>query len=519
MSMSSAPQVVFPQGVKYNSMLPQSVASGKVATRKYYATNSNANFSFASTNEIRIDISADRNTFLNTAQGYLEFNLGVQTQSLTSLDGSSASWIQSLRIQSVGGDIELISNYNLLFTILLQYTSSVSSLVSSNALMGSYRGVNMVPKFGVGLVTPGTVELNSNVFTMDNATVGVGLVNFESSGGRCNINPFDCESISLGTSKTFCIPLVSGFLSGDTYLPMSGKGFTIILNLAQNELLGIYGAAGGTYTISNISYNVPVITITDPTFNQAFEEMFREQQKISFYGQTYKNYVSSVIGSGGQQSVIINDRSRSLNAILCCLRANNVAIPAFNRLALSCRSICQVASWQVRVGDLLFPNQQVDIVANGVSPGQIDGGRADVQYRARGADQDNLNITRAMAEVMKSFRSLHSNLGTGCVSCDNYASDEGLDLALAVSNLPMSSATVLPDRLSHYGMGILGIDFSTYSGDESNISGLDTASNNLNVTLLFNFQTLVGATYETQTFCVCDAIYSLNYDGSYSVNY
>jgi hypothetical protein len=354
---------------------------------------------------------------------------------------------------------------------------------------------------------------------MDNATSGVGLVNFESSGGRCNINPFDCESIQVATSKTFCIPLVSGFLSGDTYLPMSGKGFTIILNLAQNELLGIWAAAGGTYTISNISYNVPVITITEPSFNQAFEEMFRDQGRISFYGQTYKNYVSSVIGSGGQQSVIINDRSKSLNAILCCLRANNVAIPAFNRCALSCRSIAQVASFQVRIGDLLFPNQQIDIVANGVSPGQIDGGRAEVQYRGLGADQPNLNITRAMAEMMKSFRSLHSSLGTGCVSCDNYASDEGLSLTGAISNLPTGSATVGPNLLSHHGMGLLGIDFSTYSGDDSNVSGIDTASNNLNVTLLFNFQTLANATYETQTFCVCDAIYSLNYDGSYSANY
>lgn len=517
MSIQMPSSVAFPQGVKYNSMLPQAVAQGKVATRKYYATNSNSNFSFASTNEIRIDISADRNTFLNTAQGYLEFNLGVQGQTLVSLDGSAASWIQQLRIQSLGGDIELISNYNLLFTILLQYTSSVSSLVSSNALMGSYRGVNMMPRFETGPSV--TTELTSNVFTMDNATAGVGLVNFESSGGRCNINPFDCESIVAASSKTFCIPLVSGFLGGDTYLPMSGKGFTIILNLAQNELLGKWDASVGTYTISNISYNVPVISITDPQFNQAFEEMFRDQKRISFYGQTYKNYVSSVIGSGGQQSVIINDRSKSLNAILCCLRANNVAIPAFNRLALSCRSISQVASFQCRIGDLLFPNQQIDIVANGVSAGQIDGGRAEVQYRGLGADQPNLNITRAMAEVMKSFRSLHSSLGTGCVSCDNYASDEGLSLTGATSNLPTGSATVTANLLSHHGMGLLGLDFSTYSGDDSNVSGIDTASNNLNVTLLFNFQTLVGASYETQTFCVCDAIYSLNYDGSYSANY
>ena len=67
MSIQMPYSVSFPQGVKYNSMLPQAVAQGKVATRKYYATNSNSNFSFASTNEIRIDISADRNTFLNTA--------------------------------------------------------------------------------------------------------------------------------------------------------------------------------------------------------------------------------------------------------------------------------------------------------------------------------------------------------------------------------------------------------------------------------------------------------------------
>ena len=509
--------VPFPEGVKYNSKLPQAVASGRVANRKYFATNSNSVFSYSTTNEIRIDVNADRNTFLNTAQGYLEFNLGVQNQSVI-LDGSAASWISQFRIQSLGADVEMISSYNLLFTILLQYTSSVSSLVSSNALMGSYRGVNMVPKFGQGTV--GGVEINSNVFTMDNATAGVGLVNFESTGGRCNINPFDCESISLGTMKTFAVPLISGFLSGDTYLPVgSSKGFTIILTLAQNELLGTYGAAGGTYTISNISYNVPVITITDPSFIQAYDSMFEDQQRISFYGQTYKNSVSSLIGSGGQQTLLVNDRSKSLNGVICALRANNVAIPAFDRCSLSCRTIAQVSSFCIKIGDVQYPQSQIDITANGVSGGQIDGGRADTQYRGLGADQNNLNISRAMAEVMKVFRSLHSSLGTGCVSADNFCSDEGLDLTLAPSNLPMASTTVKADRLSHYGMGILGVDLSCYSGDENNISGIDTASNNLNLSLLFNFQTLVGASYETQTYCVVDAIYSLNYDGSFSAYY
>lgn len=509
----SATTVPFPEGVKYNSKLPSAVASGKVANRKYYATNSNSVFSYSTTNEIRIDVSAERNTFLNTAQGFLEFSLGVQTASLTSLDGSAASWIQEFRIQSLGQDIELISNYNLIYTILLQYTSTVSSLISSNALMGSYRNINMIPTFDS---TPlaGNV-LNGNCFNIQ--STGAVLTNFSSTGGRSNINPFDCASIEFGYAKTFCVPLVSGFLSGDTYLPMAGKGFTIILRLAQDAMLGVYGGAG-TYTISNISYNVPVITITDPVFNQAFEEMFQDQKSINFYGQTYKNSVSAVVGTGGSQSVLVNDRSRSLNAVLCCLRCNNVAIASTTRCALSCRTIAQVSSFQIRIGDQLYPSQQIDIAASAVSGGLIAGGRADVQSRGLGSDQINLNVSRCMAEVMKCFRSLNRDLGTGCVSLDNFSSDEGLTLTPGTIT-PNSSTTIKANALSHYGMGILGVDLSVYSGDESVISGIDTASNNLNLTLLFNFQTVPNATYEVQTFCVVDAIYSLNYDGSYSAYY
>jgi hypothetical protein len=123
-----------------------------------------------------------------------------------------------------------------------------------------------------------------------------------------------------------------------------------------------------------------------------------------------------------------------------------------------------------------------------------------------------------MAEVMKCFRSLHYGEGGNCVSLDNYASDEGLTL-IAGTIAPNTSATVKPNALSHYGMGLLAVDLSVYSGDESVISGIDTASNNLNLSLLFNFQTTPGASYETQTFCVADVIYSLNYDGSYSSYY
>jgi hypothetical protein len=228
--------------------------------------------------------------------------------------------------------------------------------------------------------------------------------------------------------------------------------------------------------------------------------------------------VSSVVATGGDQQVILNDRSKSLNAILCCLRSNVVAVSAFDRMSLSCRTIVGVNTFQVRIGDNLYPSNQIVIKANAISAVAAPNGRVDVPNRGTGSDQANLNVSRAMCEVMKSFRNLHSTLSTGIISLDSYASDEGLTAPNAVG-LPTGTTTVLPNILSHYGAGLLGVDLTTYSGDEDSISGINTAENNLNVTLLFNFQSQAGASYEVQSYAVCDAVYSLMADGSFQSLY
>jgi hypothetical protein len=513
-------QVQMPAGTQYNRNLPQNVAAGRVNTRRYFATNSNATFSFATTNEIRIDISGDKNTFLNCAQSYLDFSLGAVTANITALDGGAHSWIQELRIQSMGQDLELISNYNLLHTILIQYTSNVSNLIETNAISGGYRTLNMMPEFASGsIVTAGTTTTtDTNIFNISNTATGQAALTFLSTGGRGNFVPHDTEDILAGTTKQFCIPLVSGFMSNNVYLPIgSSKGFTIILRLTADFNVGVWGNNTGTYTISNISFNVPVINIDDPQFQVNFDGMLRQQGRVSWAAQTYRNYVSSVVATGGDQQVILNDRSKSLNAILCCLRSNVVAISAFDRMSLSCRTIVGVNTFQVRIGDNLYPSNQIVIKANAISATALPGGRANAQGRGTGADQSNLNVSRAMCEVMKSFRNLHSTLSTGIISLDSYASDEGLSCSLL--GLPIATTTLTPNFLSHHGAGLLGIDLTTYSGDADSISGINTAENNLNVTLLFNFQSQAAASYEVQSYAVCDAVYSLMSDGSFQSLY
>lgn len=513
-------QVQMPSGTQYNRNLPQNVAAGRVVTRRYFATNSNATFAFSTTNEIRIDVSGDKNTFLNCAQSYLDFNLAAVTANIDSLDGGAHSWIQELRIQSMGQDLELISNYNLLHTILIQYTSNVSNLIETNAISGGYRSLNMMPQFtsGGSVVVGTTATAQSNIFTLSNTATGQAGLTLTSSGGRGNFTPFDTERILAGQSKQFCIPLISGFMSNETYIPIgSSKGFTIILRLTADFNVGKWSANTGTYTISNISFNVPVITIDDPQFQINFDGMLRQQRRVSWASQTYRNYVSSVIASGGDQQVILNDRSKSLNAILCCLRSNVVSVSAFDRFSLSCRTVVGVNTFQVRIGDGLYPSNQIIVKANAVAAAATVDGRADLQGRGTGAEQSGLNVSRSMCEVMKSFRSLHSTLSTGIISIDSYSSDEGL--TCSVIGLPTATTTVAPNVLSHYGAGLLGVDLTTYSNDMDSISGINTAENNLNVTLLFNFQSQVGASYEVQSYAVCDAVYSLNDDGSFSSIY
>ena len=517
----------FPDGTRYVSCLTPPIVDGRANMRKYFATNSNADFTYAGTNEIRIEVTADRGAMLNGSQGYLEFTMEAVTRNLEHLDGGAWCWIDEFAITSDGQDIERISGYNLLHTVLSQYTSNVSHMIQENILSGSVSCLNSVPEFVTSTSALSnsnkTATVNSNVFTLSyingDGTNAANAISLASSGGRSNYDPFQTTYVAASQSRVFTIPLVSGFLGSGLYCPVGeSRGFTIYLRLAPDMMLGNWQTdATGTYKINTISYNVPVITIEDSVFRNAFNNMLRADgsNAVCWRGTTYRHYVSTLNStSGGDATVIINDRSRSLSAMFCVLRTTNTGLATYNRMALSTRTITQINSFQIRIGDVLFPNTQINIKAAAIASAVVAGGRADQVGRGLGEDQNGYNVSRAYAEVAKMFGLLHNTMTGGLIGLDSYGSDEGLDCA--DTGVP-SGGTTDNKALSHYGTGILGVDLQSYSGDSS-ASGIDTARNNLNVTLLFNLKS-IAITYQVDTYSVCNAIYRLDGAGTFSSSY
>ncbi len=493
--------VKFPDGARYQSCLAPNVVDGRANNRKYFPTHSGS-FSYNGTNEIRIEVTADRGAMLNSSLGYLEFNIAA-THSNVTLDCGAWSWIDEMAIISDGQDIERITSYNLLHSVLTQYTSNMSHLIQQNALSGSIYALNTTVSFDSTAA--------SNVFH------GTNIDAMKSTGGNGNYDPFLSETITATESKTFCIPLISGFLGSGLYIPVGeSRGFTLSLRLAQTNNIGRWSAAhaNNAYTISAITYNAPIVMIEDSVFRNAFNQMLRSDNSnaVCWRGDTYKHYISALTGSS-DQTVIINDRSRSLRAMFCVLRTTNTSISGAQRFSLSTRTITNINKFQIRIGDVLYPQSQIDIKCNAIESGAV-AGRSDVQGRYKGSKQDALNVSRAYAEVAKIFGMLHNTSSGGLVSLDAYCSDEGLGVTTA--GIPNTAVTVDHSALTHYGVGILGVNLESYEQD-SGVSGIDTARNNLNVTLLFNIQNGTF-TYQVDTFSKIHAVYRLDATGTFSVS-
>ena len=122
-----------PNAVKYSQLMPKAVA-GRGSMRKFQSSNGNTYNQGA--NIIRIDVNADMGAFLDGQHGELEFKISSSnktTNEAQSIDTGGWGWIQRLRIEADGIELERIDNYNLLQTRLFQFQSNKAHLLQTNA--------------------------------------------------------------------------------------------------------------------------------------------------------------------------------------------------------------------------------------------------------------------------------------------------------------------------------------------------------------------------------------------------
>ena len=406
-----------PNAVKYSQLMPKAVA-GRGSMRKFQSSNGNIYNQGA--NIIRIDVNADVGAFLDGQHGELEFKISSSnktTNEVMSIDTGGWGFIQRLRIEADGIELERIDNYNLLTTKLFQYQSSKSHLLQTNTSQAT--GANLI---GSGN-DPSASQYLENWNTQKCATTFAGN--------------------TTASDKTLCVPLVSGFLSntGNKYIPLgSSRGFTIEITLATpNSFLS--AATDCEYQISAVSYNAPIVYITGNEFLSNWNNVLSNVGGVAWSGHTFKNYVSTITSGAGEKIVNINDRSRSLKSIISVLRTQaNVNVRTHFGLGNS--TLAVPSSYNYRIGDLTLPPSRVNMTV--------------------GAGQEGVNVAKAFNEVQKALGQMNSLNAGGLVSLTNY---QGIDTAITDIGTGM------------YGLDCEA--YLSDAGISS--SGIDTASNGLQV--------------------------------------
>lgn len=423
------------------SGLPQSMRYAIGSKRAVSARCSHLNFqpfngnSFTpdSNNEIRINIQAPG--FLDTAKHILRFSVAaVTTTAAANIDYSLASLFDQLRIESNGTVLERIDRYSVIDNIKSMYNDSFAEkrMKSSTALGNS---------------------------TVDVKSLGTA---------------FD----TTGSTVTGSIQLRSGLLMSKHghALPMGGPPIELILRL-NSAAACLFGAATSgltSVTVSNVAFLCPMYQIDSESIMAQYKQVLATQP-ITICGETYKTYVNSVVASSSTQVLQINDRSRSLKALVSAQR------PSGNSTTY------------------IAPSNS-EFVITGVD--RYTYNIAGAQYPPGGIQMDDtlvsVNVCEAMDQAGKALAPYNQLRGHGLVGVAEFAA-------------PVSAAA----NKDGGGKAVMSIDLRRFSDEERCFVGMDTASNAQPITL--ELQCTSSTAGDLSTFAIVEAEWVLQ-GGRYGVS-
>jgi len=473
---------VLPNAVKYSQLQPRAT-SGRGQMRRYQSSNGQV-FNPLTNNIIRIDVTGDKYSFLDGQHGFLEITMQTTAATAISCQLDSGLWaiVQSLRIESnTGVEIERINNYNLLHTKLFQYQTPSSHLPISNATSGTVSGM-AVKSGALGIVT----------------VHGENYLPTQNLGGAASVGAAGSALfLAAGDAVTLTMPLISGFLSnnGGKYIPIgSSSGFTIEITLetANTALMQIFGGVlANAYTVTNCTYNVPIVYITGQEFQSNWVQLLNATGGVAWAGQTWSSHVNAYTGTGAADQIVIpiNERCRSLNSIITIFRttANTVLATGASLSNSQIGNAGAAMSYQYRIAEQLFPPTLVQF--NPTAQSAIPTNAASLYLYA------GQNVSQAYCEVLKALGMLHNKNDGNLVTIGQYASVE-----------------------AQQGLGMFGVDVEAYLADSGvSESGIDTASTAAQSSFEANV-TFAAAANRIDTFCMKTAIYHLSSDGTFSVS-
>ena len=519
---------VAPPQLNYDNVLPLAIES-RSNRREFLPVNGQSFSNSTGATICRIDVNAD--SMLDATHSYLECDItnnavnGAGENKFLSLNNFCPSWISRLRIESGGVVIEDINEYSRLFAMLSLCQCPKDYIKNNFSNLGLYRENESVHNTLGGV---GSIEMPSNggftstsagngncidglgmttsdlIYPMTCQTKLSGISGATLTGDPAAANTVPPTDAALGVagahaqtriaanqSRRMCIPLVSGFLNMDKYIPliMMNAGFTIELTLCDANRIGLTQSEtaaapnpAGTdslWTISNVKYVAHLIDLDRSFYDRLRMVMDASGGVLQLAGQTYRHFSGILGNAANQYTLSIPARVKSVKSIFGTF-INAAHVGAVGHYDTSVFHKAHINSFRFEIGSVRYP--QTDVDCNGTQ-----------------------KQSQREAELDKAFGKIGDYHHQKAYSMKNTINDEAARTGRGVQSSCLSSF-------------FIGYDFESFNRVALE-QGIDTSSRSLPINLIVD----KGAsgllvTHRADLYVLCDAIFFINLDGTASVS-
>ena len=540
---------VAPPQVNYDNVLPLAIES-RSNRREFLPVNGQTFSNSGGSNIVRIDVNAD--SMLDATHSYLECNVNntnSTANNFLSLNGFGPSWIQRLRIESGGVVLEDINEYSRLYSMLLLNQCPKEYIKNNMALMGLYSvsksaGLNATasgadpPTAGIvqyatnggvsGIVqcatfpatdpvsghsvAQGNVPAVSDLHYSMSATgilsgihttsaTGGGVATAPTADGLANVQ--STNRIQAGKSINQCIPLVSGWLNMDKYIPlvMMNAGFTIELTLCDNNRIGLTQTESAATTnnvfldslwsITGVRYVAHLIDLDRSFYDRLRMVMESSGGVLQLAGQSYRHFTGNLNANSTTDTITLPARVKSVKSIFGTF-INNAQVGTTNCYDTSVFQNGGITNFRFEIGSVRYPQTEVDCGSYKTD------GTVDIRDPLSGAQRE--------AELEKAFGKIGDYQHQKAYSPVNTINISSLRSGTNYNTATLSAFSI-------------GYDFEAFQRVALE-AGINTADRSLPINCIINRGSSVNsALMRADFFVLCDAIFFINLDGTASVSY
>lgn len=456
-----------PTQVNYKDVLPLAIPSSS-NRRQFLPVNGSA-FTPTGSNIIRIDVNAD--SMLDTQHSYLQYTIANTTALNNLYLDTGPCWISRLRIESGGVTLEDINEYGQLTALLRASQNSAGKNVGENVLLNG--GNPNIKTEGGAFVVGATVDTDPKYPITNAAAIADNTLIPNALVGPVN--------------RTFCVPLFSGLLNCEKYIPLilMNAGLTIELTLAPQRAVGIANTiadpavvAVPTYSITDCRYVAHLIDM-DRNFYDSLRQEMSMSGSIAIHGQTWRHFQGNVAAGATSGVINIPARLKSIKSIFTKQRYTTGTVNSAGSVVYSTTPMefCDTSGWQFQIGSVNYPQAQVSVSSTNLAP--------------------------SACELLKAFGKLGDAVSDCSLSVLNFQKGDKDTQAAGAA----TSGGSIP-------MFCIGYDLEAFQRSALE-SGIDTANRALPINLTINYSEAVPAGgITTDSYVVADAFFYINTDGT-----